>query len=197
MERSRRFLYPVAGSAGLKAKSLNGRPLRIESFARKAFVTCRTAVAYAIVLASVSCTPAPSTNGLTPNDLLAIRDTSQQYVDAMRRNDWSAVAEFSTTDAIRMPPNQPLQRGRAEIEQSFSQVDNISEYGVILEDIQGVSGLAYAYATYTITLTLKGVDGPISDSGKAIEIWRKESDGSWRIAAGIWNSDFPVAGDGL
>ncbi len=197
MGRSRRFLYTCPSSAGLKAKSLNGTLSRIASFVRKAFVSYRTTVAYAIVLASVSCAPAPSANGLTPDDLSAIRDTSQRYVEAMRRNDWSAVAEFFTTDAIRMPPNQPLQRGRAEIERSFSQVDIVSEYEVILEDIQGISGLAYAYATYTITLTLKGADGPITDSGKAIEVWRKESDGRWRIAAAIWNSDLPVAGDGL
>jgi len=44
-------------------------------------------------------------------------------------------------------------------------------------------------------LLLKGVEVPINDSGKAIEVWKKKPDGHWRMAAAIWNSDLPLAGE--
>ena len=42
-------------------------------------------------------------------------------------------------------------------------------------------------------LTLPGATEPINDTGKYIEIWRKQADGSWRVIRDIFNSDLPVA----
>jgi ketosteroid isomerase-like protein len=37
------------------------------------------------------------------------------------------------------------------------------------------------------------MEGSVSDTGKYVEIWRKEPDGSWLIDQVIWNSDLPLA----
>jgi ketosteroid isomerase-like protein len=110
----------------------------------------------------------------------------------MRANDWAGVAAFFTADAVRMPPNQPMHRGRTAIQQWLSQIERLSNYDVVLEEIHGSGTFAYAHAKYGITLTLKGMSGPIKDSGKAVEVWKKEPDGAWRIASAIWNSDVPL-----
>ena len=34
-------------------------------------------------------------------------------------------------------------------------------------------------------------DGPAADDGKYIEIWKRQADGSWKIAYDIFNSDLP------
>jgi ketosteroid isomerase-like protein len=110
----------------------------------------------------------------------------------MRAKDWSKVAGFFAADATRMPPNQPMHQGRDAIQLWLSQIDDLTEYTVTLEDIQGAGGIAYVRAKYTINFTLKGMDGPISDTGKAVEIWKKDSEGDWRVASAIWNSDLPL-----
>ena len=85
-----------------------------------------------------------------------------------------------------------MHQGRDAIQQWLSQIDSLTEYTVTPEEIQGAGAMAYVRAKYTITLTLKGMDGSITDSGKAVEIWKKDSDGHWRMASAIWNSDRPV-----
>ena len=34
---------------------------------------------------------------------------------------------------------------------------------------------------------------PIRDTGKILEIWKKQADGSWKCAVDTWNSDLPAA----
>ena len=42
-----------------------------------------------------------SEGGLSPEEVQAIRSTSERYVEAMRANDWAKVAGFFAADAIR------------------------------------------------------------------------------------------------
>ena len=51
--------------------------------------------------------------------------------------------------------------------------------------------LAYVLGTYTMTIVPPGAPGPIEDSGKYIEIRRRQPDGSWLISTDIFNSDLP------
>lgn len=152
-------------------------------------------VAYLLYATGLACASPPATD-LSRDDVSAIRSASERYVEAMRENDWAEVAGFFTVDAIRMPPNQPMHQGREAIEQWFSQVAQVSEYRITLEDIQGAAGFAYVRVRYTIELTPQGMSRSISDTGKALEIWKKDSDGVWRMTSAIWNSDIPVPDGG-
>ena len=58
--------------------------------------------------------------------------------------------------------------------------------------VDGRDDLAYVVGTYTMTIVPPGAPGPINDSGKYVEIRRKQSDGSWLIAVDIFNSDLPT-----
>jgi ketosteroid isomerase-like protein len=33
---------------------------------------------------------------------------------------------------------------------------------------------------------------PMTDQGKTLEIWKKQTDGSWKCVADMWSSDFPA-----
>ena len=45
---------------------------------------------------------------------------------------------------------------------------------------------------YSLTIQPEGAPESIRDTGKYIEIRRKQQDGSWLIAIDIWNSDLPL-----
>lgn len=36
----------------------------------------------------------------------------------------------------------------------------------------------------------------MSQAGKWVQIWRRQRNGEWRVAAEIWNSDRPVGREG-
>ena len=52
-------------------------------------------------------------------------------------------------------------------------------------EIAGAGDLAYQWATYS----LEG--GEQSDTGKFVEIYNRQADGSWKIRLTIFNSDNP------
>ena len=51
--------------------------------------------------------------------------------------------------------------------------------------------LAYDRGTYSMTVTPPGA-APIEDRGKYLTIYRKQADGSWKIARVMFNSDLPL-----
>ncbi len=49
-----------------------------------------------------------------------------------------------------------------------------------------------AYTIYTYQLALEGPNGqPIADHGKDMAVWKKQSDGNWKMIADTFNSDLP------
>jgi len=55
-------------------------------------------------------------------------------------------------------------------------------------EIGGGYNVAFVHGKYNAILVPEGVD-----SGKYVEIWRRQSDGSWKMAIDIFNSDLPPA----
>ena len=43
-----------------------------------------------------------------------------------------------------------------------------------------------------MTILVEGTLEPTHDTGKYVEIWRKQPDGKWLIAVDISNSDLPL-----
>lgn len=43
--------------------------------------------------------------------------------------------------------------------------------------------------TYTMSLNFPGLAKPKVDTGKYLNVWKKDSEGSWRIVAETWNAD--------
>jgi uncharacterized protein (TIGR02246 family) len=113
-------------------------------------------------------------------------------MQAVRSEDWAALAALYTEDAVWMPPNQPIIRGRAAIQAWNEASPTYTEFNLTVEEIDGRGDLAYVLGTYSSTIALEGAPEPIQDTGKYIEIRRKQEDGSWLIAVDIFNSDLPL-----
>jgi ketosteroid isomerase-like protein len=55
--------------------------------------------------------------------------------------------------------------------------------------VDGAADIAYVYGNYSLMLTLPGEEQPVPDRGKYLEVWRRQGDGSWKLALDIFNSD--------
>jgi ketosteroid isomerase-like protein len=53
--------------------------------------------------------------------------------------------------------------------------------------------IGYTLGTYE--LTLNNPQGtPVTDRGKYLTVWKKQADGSWKVAVDTFNSDLPAEG---
>ena len=58
------------------------------------------------------------------------------------------------------------------------------------EKIEGSGNLAYVRGNFDLTFIIND-STQVPDTGKYIEVWKKQEDGSWKIKVDIWNSDNP------
>jgi uncharacterized protein (TIGR02246 family) len=132
-----------------------------------------------------------ATAGLSPDDLAAIQTGTQAWEDAAIANDWAALAANYAQDAKLMPPNHDVVQGRAAIQEFFGTFPPITDVQLEQLEVEGIGEIAYIRGSYTLTMTPEGAE-PINDSGKYLEIRRKQADGGWLIAHDLWNSDLPL-----
>ena len=129
---------------------------------------------------------------LSAEDQAAIVDAADAYVAAMRAADWELVARSFAEDAVRIPPHEKPHAGRETIVSWLSGIEELTSYELDRDQIDGADGVAYIRGRYAITLRPFGAPGAISDEGDFLEIWRKGTDGVWRIAEAMWNTRLPM-----
>ena len=127
----------------------------------------------------------------------AIAAIDKKFMDDANRGDAAAGAAAYTDDAILMPPNHSPLEGKQAIEKYLAEIGSqlqASNFQLsILEvDVQGDTTIVRG--TYSANITIPGVDAPMEDRGKTLQVWKKQADGSWKIHRDIWNSNMPIPG---
>ena len=126
----------------------------------------------------------------------AIAAIDRQFMEDANRGDAAAGAAAYTDDAIVMPPNHPPLEGKQAIEQYLAKMapqfhDSSFQLAILEVDIQGDTTIVRG--TYSADITMPGVDSPMTDQGKTLQVWKKQADGSWKIHRDTWNSNIPIA----
>jgi uncharacterized protein (TIGR02246 family) len=129
---------------------------------------------------------------MTKAELGKIKEGTQAFTKAVLARDWAALATLYTPDAVLNPPHHPAVKGRKAIRAWFEGFPPITTFRARNVKVEGSGGLAYVLGKYTMTLAPPGAPEPIQDSGKYVEVRRKQPDGRWLIQADIFNSDLPA-----
>jgi ketosteroid isomerase-like protein len=102
------------------------------------------------------------------------------------------VKTLYTADAMVLPPNAPATNDLAAVAQSWTApggvAKNLTFSNVV---IHGQGDVAYSQGSWEGDFALPG-GGSMHDKGKFLDTWKKETDGSWKSAHTIWNSDMPA-----
>jgi ketosteroid isomerase-like protein len=133
--------------------------------------------------------------GLSDQDRAAILKVSEDGVKLMNPpiKDFEAAVKFYyTEDAMTLPPNEPVVQGRAN-QIAWYKANPPTELIEKIVELDGRGDLAYARVIYTLKVKLPGATEPIVDTGKGMEIWKKQKDGSWKCSCDVFNSDLPMA----
>jgi ketosteroid isomerase-like protein len=127
-------------------------------------------------------------------DLAAIQKFINSSGEAVNAGDVDAEVNRFTEDGIYMWPDIPSIVGREELrnwfENRFAKVK--VELENVTEEIELCGDWAFERGTYFAKIRSKSLDGVETVYGKYINILRKQSDGSWKIARRIRNRDHPA-----
>lgn len=135
--------------------------------------------------------PAAGDPGLSRDDRRALEIGTGEFVAAVNAADWVKAASIFADNGVMMPPNTPMLVGRPAILGFFENYPPVGEFVITVKTIDGTGDLAYVHGMYSMTLSLEGME-PFTDSGKFLEVRRRQPDGVWRITHDIFNSDLPA-----
>jgi ketosteroid isomerase-like protein len=148
----------------------------------------------ASVLLSVSCAPS-ATPDTSAADEAAIRAADEQWSAGAGKNDLEGTLAFYAGDAVVLPPNAPIAKDSKSIRDSWAGLlgPNTSvSWKASKVEVAKSGELGYLYGTYQLSIKdPKGGPG-MSDTGKIVEIWKKQADGKWKCIVDMYNSDTPV-----
>jgi ketosteroid isomerase-like protein len=123
----------------------------------------------------------------------SIVQRADAYLKAVLAGDAEAVSANFDDNAILMPPNQPLLRGKPAIQQFYEGFCHspVKPTAFLFDHLEATTSGEYGYDVGTYKLSM--VVGPgrnLDDTGKYTVVL-KHSGGEWKIAYLIFNSDLP------
>jgi ketosteroid isomerase-like protein len=150
---------------------------------------------FAVMLLAAGCNSAPA-----PADTKAaedaVRTADAAWSNAAVAMNVPAVGSYYADDAIMLPPNMGIVRGKDAAQKAWATmlVPGNSTSWTSSTVVASASGdMVYDQGTYTASI--KGPDGrAVSDTGKYLCVWKKQADGSWKVEADMFNSDLPAKG---
>jgi ketosteroid isomerase-like protein len=125
----------------------------------------------------------------------AILETDSQWGAALTAKDPDAYTSFFAADAIVMPPHLPILVGadaiRAWATESMAFPGFAVTWTTASTEVAGSGDMGYTLGTFVFQMSMP--DGStITDNGKFTTIWRKQADGTWKVAVDTFNSDVPM-----
>ena len=126
---------------------------------------------------------------------------AKEFADAFNAKDAAKVAAFYTEDAVLMPANRPMVKGRAAIEADFKKAFAEGVTGLQLRPMESMVAENQAFEAGTSTITMKGggssmimtgVGGSKAATlqGKYVVVFKRVGK-DWKIAYDSFSEDQP------
>jgi uncharacterized protein (TIGR02246 family) len=121
-----------------------------------------------------------------------IEAQEQAFLQAFNGGDAAEVTRFYGDGARILPPNADAIQGSDAIEAFFKEFVALrTQLSFNLLTVHESPDVCTAVGEFEMAMHPEGAD-PQQNRGKYIEVWRRQSDGSWRIVDDIFNSSLPA-----
>ena len=125
-----------------------------------------------------------------------LRELDVQWSKAAAIKDVEQTIAYYSDDAIVFPPNATSAATKENIRNVWKEI--LASPGLVISWTPRKVKLGHsgemAWLSGTYELTMNDASGkPINDRGKYLEVWEKQTDGNWKCAADMWNSDLAAA----
>ena len=126
-------------------------------------------------------------------DMAAIKEVLNQYAVGITSGDFDLWMSLWADDGTQMPPDAPANVGTEKIRQEMKPAfDDMNMNLAIrsIEDAKIFGDLGLTRCVYTLEMTPKAGGETIAamPEGKALTLYERQSDGSWKIAYDCFNS---------
>jgi ketosteroid isomerase-like protein len=130
----------------------------------------------------------------------ALREADTQWSKAAGSKDVDKTVSFYADGAYVLPPNAPIATTRQAIRNAWK--DLLSSLGLVISwkptKVEVAKSGEIGFVTGTYDVTMNDASGkPTNDHGKYLEVWKKNTDGSWKCWVDTWNSDLPLLTDAV
>ncbi len=129
--------------------------------------------------------------------LLAADDAfSEAY--STRDDPIATVSAHFLDDANVLAPDMPMARGKEASMAIFAALGALPEYSLSwkaeIAEVGGTADLGYTIGPYHMEF-LDPEGNPVVIDGKFMTIWKKQADGTWKIAVDMFNTNGAPPGD--
>ena len=123
----------------------------------------------------------------------AVETGNRMFGEGIRRGDSAAVGALYTEDAILMPPNFEMVRGRSSAQGFWGGAIKMGVKDAILTTVEltDVGNVVHEVGNYALKIQPEG-QAAFEDKGKYVVLWNKMPDGSLKLHRDIWNSSLPA-----
>lgn len=134
---------------------------------------------------------APNTS---TTDEAALRKLDDEWSKAVGAKDVEKTMAYYVDDALMMPPNIPALTGKGAIRALWKSLLEAPAFSggwkATKIDVARSGDLAYVSGTYELTESDDNGQ-PMTDKGKYMQVWKKQSDSNWKCVAHMFSSDLP------
>ena len=129
------------------------------------------------------------------SDITAIKEMLNQYAVGANTGDFDLWMSLWTDDGVQMPPDTPARIGKEQIREgmklAFDQMN--LDIAITIEEAKVHGDLGLTRCRYTLKMTPKAGGETINamPDGKALTLYERQSDGSWKIVYDCFNSNVP------
>jgi ketosteroid isomerase-like protein len=128
----------------------------------------------------------------------AIQGATAELLAAVNASDYRRLLAVWADDGVLMPPNRAAVHGRRVLEDYFRErfAGTRFRFAFTSSDVQRFGEVAFERLGYSAVIWPAGGGAPLEDAGKGLHVYRRQPDGSWRLALDISNSDRPAESAG-
>ena len=154
-------------------------------------------ISFASSLASVSLlfllsTASTAQPGTRPVDI--IQDADQAWMTVFAAKNLEKSVAFCSDNGAILAPNSPIATGHDAISKliaAFFALPNLKiSWHPDRAEVAKSGELGYTSGAYEMTFTDPS-GKTIPDKGKYVTVWKKQTDGSWKVMLDIFNTDMP------
>lgn len=149
----------------------------------------RLPLALGIIGSLMSCSPTPIDE---QREQSALMQVSREWAQAAASGDLERIVSYWADDAIVLPPDQPAVVGKAAIRDYVRAGQAVPGFSVTWEPEQATiaRGGDLGYLIEHNRFTFGDAKGGVrTQFGKAITVWRKDANGSWKCVIDTWNNN--------
>jgi ketosteroid isomerase-like protein len=149
-----------------------------------------------LLAVSAGCKPPPPRD-THDADLQTLTEIEVQWVRQWSERDAVRIVSHYSDDALVMAPNLPPAAGRQAILEMVKQFVSDGDFALTFDAtrvvVAGGGDYGYVQGSYTLTMTDPVTKKPSTDLGGYLRIYRKQTDGAWKVVQEIRASRLPAA----